>query len=81
MSQNLQGQAPEEYLLDPLPTGVQFLAVFYLYNNTIHLVPFDSKEEAEKAIEDWPKHRGKNFVRDAYVIKRDYAKYENGEVI
>lgn len=81
MGQDLQKQTSEEYSLKPLPTGVQFLAVFYLYNNTIHLVPFDSKEEAEKAIEDWPKRRGKNFVRDAYIIKRDYAKYKNGEVI
>lgn len=74
------------------PTGIQYYAVIYLFNNTVHMIPFDSQEEAfevgksqVKKLNDKnkTKHPPKTdpFVKNFYVIKRNMDKYPNGEII
>ena len=77
-----------------VPTGIKYYAVFYLWNDTIHAIPFDSKEEAEREGAKWIEtvkrkvaKRGKpegvkpdDYVKNFYVSKRNMDKYKNGEV-
>lgn len=77
-----------------VPTGIKYYAVFYLYNDTIHAIPFDSQEEAEEKGKKWIakitkelKSSGKcknckpeEYVKNFYVSKRNMDKYANGEV-
>ena len=74
------------------PTGTQYYAVLYLFNNTVHMIPFDTQEEAlETGNAQVAKLNEKNkakhpikkdpFVKNFYVIKRSMDKYKNGEII
>lgn len=79
-----------------VPTGIKYYAVIYLYNDTIHAIPYDSQEEAEGALKTWiakvkkelgndpKKTKGKTtpdeYVKNFYVVKRNMDKYANGEV-
>lgn len=75
-----------------VPTGIRYYAVIYLFNDTIHCIPFDTQEEADKHGRAWvaeanEKYKAKHdpktdpFVKNFYVIKRNLDKYGNGEVI
>lgn len=75
-------------------TGIKYFAVFYLYNDTIHAIPFDTQEEAEEQGKKWisyiteklkkdktaKKHKPEEYVKNFYVSKRNMDKYPNGEV-
>lgn len=77
-----------------VPTGIKYYAVIYLWNDTIHAIPFDSLEEAETEGRKWiakveaelkASHKGKGpkpdeYVKNFYVSKRNMDKYPNGEV-
>lgn len=74
------------------PTGIKYYAVIYLFNNTVHCVPFDTEEEARKHGKEWvdkanvehaKTHDPKTdpFVKNFYVVKRNLEKYDNGEII
>ena len=77
-----------------VPTGIKYYAVFYLYNDTIHAIPFDSLEEAERESEKWKKkiikklsepgkaknHKPEEYIKNFYISKRNMEKYPNGEV-
>lgn len=77
-----------------VPTGIKYYAVIYLYNDTIHAIPFDTQEEAETEGRKWiertvdhiaksglaKKHKPTEYVKNFYVSKRNMDKYPNGEV-
>ena len=77
-----------------VPTGIKYYAVFYLYNDTIHAIPFDSYEEAEKESKAWTakiikeieasgnvkKHKPEEYIKNFYISNRNMDKYTNGEV-
>lgn len=77
-----------------VPTGIKYYAVFYLFNDTIHAIPFDSQEEAERESEKWMKHiikelskpgakpkcKPEEYIKNFYISKRNMEKYPNGEV-
>lgn len=77
-----------------VPTGIKYYAVFYLYNDTVHAIPFDSYEEAEKESKKWMEritkeiassglaknHKPEEYIKNFYISKRNMDKYPNGEV-
>lgn len=77
-----------------VPTGIKYYAVIYLFNDTIHGIPFDSREEAEREGKAWIERMKKkiaktgrpkgiapeDYVKNFYVSKRNMDKYPNGEV-
>lgn len=77
-----------------VPTGIKYFAVFYLYNDTIHAIPFDSYEEAETESKKWmskivkelkasgkcKKIKPEEYIKNFYISKRNMDKYVNGEV-
>ena len=77
-----------------VPTGIKYFAVIYLWNDTIHAIPFDSQEEAEAGMKKWidktiaaikasgkaKRHKPEEYVKNYYVSKRNMDKYPNGEV-
>lgn len=77
-----------------VPTGIKYYAVFYLYNDTIHAIPFDSQEEAETESKKWmvkivaklkasgscKKRKPEEYIKNFYISKRNMDKYANGEV-
>ena len=71
----------KEYTPEPKPQGIMYLAVFVLYNQTVHLVPYEDKDQAKKEADEWSARQPKNFVIDHYVIKRNYDKYKDGRVV
>ena len=74
-----------------VPTGIKWFAVIYLWNNTIHAIPFNSEEAAKKYGTEFVEKANKEnaekhdpatdpYVKNFYVSKRDMSKYKNGEV-
>lgn len=77
-----------------VPTGIKYYAVFYLWNDTVHAIPFDSYEEAESKSKEWEKkiidrikasglaknHKPEEYIKNFYISKRNMDKYANGEV-
>lgn len=74
-----------------VPTGIKYFAVIYLFNDTIHAIPFNSQEAAEKYGSEFVEKANKDnakkhdpkkapYVKNFYVSKRNMDKYPNGEV-
>ena len=85
----MKGKPQKEVL-----TGVWYYAVIYLFNDTIHAIPFETEEEARTEGQKWinkitkklsedkscKKCKPEDYVKNFYVVKRNMDKYQNGEV-
>lgn len=58
------------------PEHIVYYVVLYLYDRTVHLAPFDTKEDAERSVAKFMKGPKKDLVKTHHIIKRDLSKYD-----